>query len=234
MKQRKIEPIEAETPPHPAKPPRPRRGRAPSRPLLIVTASLALLLLLGGCTSTIRVTDPPRTATEQFLLSKAAADAVEQLSVEGLRGRRVFLDSEYFAAAESAFVLGELRAKLLHGGVELVRFREDSQIILEVRSGGVGIDRSDFLIGIPSMLVRAGGDDTTTTTVPIATPELAIIKNINQVGVASVAFIAYWTDTGEVVASSGPYIGRTLREDWWFLGFGPRTVGNIPTTEPME
>jgi len=199
---------------------------------IAITAVMAAVLL-GGCTSTIRVTDPPRTATEQFLLSKAAASAVEQLSVEGLRGRRVYLDSDYFAASESAFVLGELRAKLLHGGVELVRERDESQIVLEVRSGGVGIDRSDFLIGIPSLLVRAGGDDTSTN-VPVATPELAVVKNINQVGVASVAFIAYWTDTGEVVASSGPFIGRTLREDWWFFGFGPRTVGNIPTTEPIE
>lgn len=197
-------------------------------------ASCLLLGALGGCTSTIRVTDPPRTATEQFLLSKAAERAVEQLSVDGLRGRRVFLDSEYFAASESEFVLGELRAKLLLGGVELVRERDDAQIVLEVRSGGVGIDRSDFLVGIPSVLIRAGGEDGATTSTPLATPELALVKNINQAGFASVAFIAYWEDTGEVVAASGPYIGRTLREDWWFFGFGSRTVGNIPTTEAIE
>lgn len=190
-----------------------------------------LLALLGGCTSTIRTTDPPRTATEQFLLSQAAAEAVEQLSVEGLRGRRVFLDADYFAASEQAFVLGELRARLLLSGVQLTT-RANAQIVLEVRSGGVGIDRSDFLLGIPSLVVTAGdGDATGLTRTPFATPELAIVKNVNQVGIASVAFVAYWADTGEVVASSGPHIGRTMREDWWFFGFGPRTVGNIAPTE---
>lgn len=194
---------------------------------------LAALTLLPACTSTIRTTDPARTATEQFLLSQAASLAVSQLTVEGLRGRRVFVDDQYFAASESKFVLGELRNRLFLGGVQLVPERKLAQVILEVRSGGVGIDRADYLLGLPSLVLSAGEDgDNTSTSTPIATPELALLKNINQVGVASVAFIAYWADTGEVVASSGPFIGRTTRDDWWVFGFGPRTVGNIPTTDP--
>jgi hypothetical protein len=35
-------------------------------------------------------------------------------------------------------------------------------------------------------------------------------------------------DTGEVIASSGPFVGKTYREDLWILGAGPRTTGNIP------
>jgi hypothetical protein len=193
---------------------------------------LAALTLLPACTSTIRTTDPARTATEQFLLSQAASLAVSQLTVEGLRGRRVFVDDQY-SASESKFVLGELRNRLFLGGVQLVPERKLAQVILEVRSGGVGIDRADYLLGLPSLVLSAGEDgDNTSTSTPIATPELALLKNINQVGVASVAFIAYWADTGEVVASSGPFIGRTTRDDWWVFGFGPRTVGNIPTTDP--
>ena len=199
-------------------------------------AVAALLCGAAGCTSTIRVTDPPRTATEQFLLSKAAAEAVDQLSIEALRGRAIYMDATYFAASEQAFVLGELRAKLLLGGVQLVVARDAAQIILEVRSGGVGIDRSDFLLGVPSLIVNAGDAEGSggIASTPFATPELAIAKNIHQIGVASVAFVAYWADSGEVVAHSGPHIGRTMREDWWFLGFGPRTIGNIPTTEVVE
>lgn len=208
---------------------------------MLTTANRIIFLLLvisvwiaaTGCTSTIRVTDPPRTASEQFLLSIAAKRAVEQLSMEGLHGRRVYMDERYFAASESEFVLGELRAKLLMGGVQIVPDRENAQIVLEVRSGGVGIDRSDFLLGIPSLIVDTGTDEGLTR-VPLQTPELALLKNINQHGVASVAFVAYWAETGEVVASSGPYIGRTMREDWWILGFGPRTVGNIPTTDQVD
>ena len=84
-----------------------------------------------------------------------------------------------------------------------------------------------FLLGIPALYLPQA----TSSTVPIATPELAIIKSTKQRGYASVAYVAYWADTGEVVAHSGPFIGRTTREDWWILGTGPRTVGDIPPAE---
>lgn len=199
---------------------------------LVVAVAAALLSV--GCTSTIRVTDPPRSASEQFLLSQAAAKAVSQLSVESLQGRSVFVDATYFAASEQAFVLGELRAFLLTRGVQLMEHRTDAQIILEVRSSGVGIDRSDFLLGLPSMAVTTSGVEEGVPQIPFVTPELALLKNINQIGIASVAFVAYWADSGEVVAMSGPHIGRTLREDWWIFGFGPRTVGTIPPVEATE
>lgn len=202
--------------------------------VIALTAGLFGMAVLSGCISSIRSTDPARTATEQFLLSKAAARAVDQLSVEGLRGRRVFMDDEYFAAAEAKFVLGELRAKLLMGGAQLVPKRELAQIIVEVRSDGVGIDRSDFLLGIPSILISAGGENGTSGRTPLVTPELAVLKNVNQVGVASVAFVAYWAETGEIVAASGPFIGRSMRDDWWIFGFGSRTIGDIPTTDPVD
>lgn len=189
-------------------------------------AACGVAAMVGACASN-RVTDPPRTATEQFLLSKAASEAVEELSFDVLRGRRVFVDTSYFAASEQAFVLGEVRAKLLLAGVQLARDVEEAQVVLEVRSGGVGIDRNDFLLGIPSLQLAPGQN--AATSAPLVTPELALLKNRYQTGVASVSYVAYWADTGEVVASSGPFIGRSVRDDWWFFGAGPRSTGNIPT-----
>lgn len=187
------------------------------------------MLMMSGC-SEVRVTDPPRSASEQFLLSRSASDAVNQLDTQPLRGRRVYMDTQYFAAAEQAFVIGELRARLLLSGVMLVPRRDQSEIIVEVRSGGVGIDRYQFLLGVPPVLIRAGGEDDQVS-IPVVTPEVAFVKNIDQRGIASVAFVAYWTDSGEVVAQSGPVVGRSYRNDWWFFGFGPQTLGNIPPTD---
>jgi hypothetical protein len=65
----------------------------------------------------------------------------------------------------------------------------------------------------------------------LITPELAITKNIKQISFASIAYVAYWKETGEVVASEGPSTGKAYREDWWFLGTGPNTIGNVITTE---
>jgi hypothetical protein len=167
-------------------------------------------------------------------MSTAAAQAIEQLSASALRDRNVYVEMHYLTAAtqpsdDFSFLVGELRSKLLLNGVRLVNDRDKAQIVLEVRAGGLGIDRYDQLIGIPSILFS--GSSNAVGSAPFATPELAIVKSTRQKGYASVAFVAYWNDTGELISSSGPFLGRTLREDFWFLGTGPRTVGNIPPTE---
>lgn len=194
------------------------------------TALLVTIWIVLGCgCANVRVTDPSRTATEQFLLSQAAAKAAGLLSFEAVQSRKVFLDVDHFAPVEKEFVLGEFRARLLHAGVRISPKREDAEIVVEVRSGGVGIDRYESLFGIPA-LTAPSGVTTSAAGVPIAsliTPELAITKKIRQVAFASVGYVAYWADTGEVVASSGPVIGKTYREDWWLFGFGPRTIGTI-------
>lgn len=197
--------------------------------LLAAIALFAGLGGLGGC-ATVRVTDPPRTATEQFLLSGAGARAVAQLDFGPMQGRKVFVDTQYFAAAEQPFVLGELRARLLLAGVHLVPLREESEVVMEVRSSGVGIDREDLLIGLPAMVLTS--DNTGSISIPFTTPEIALLKNIEQWGIASVAYVAYWTATGEALGSSGPYVGWTTRDDWWYFGFGPETKGNIPPIDP--
>ena len=204
--------------------------------LLIPCVLFALLSLAGGGCASIRVTDPPRSATEQFLLSESTRKAVDQLSADALRDRSVFVDTSYlissaFPSPENLFYVAELRSKLLISGVRLAEKREAAQIVLEVRSGGIGVDRLEYLLGIPSIYVSGALETDAGANAPLATPELAIIKNTKQLGFASAAFVAYWRDTGELVASSGPFIGRTLRDDWWFFGFGPRTIGDIPPAE---
>ena len=195
--------------------------------------ALAFLVSIGSGCANVRVTDPGRTATEQFLLSQAAVEAVTPLSFEVLHGRKVFVDASYFAPVEKDFLLGEIRAKLLSSGANIMAKREEAQIIIEVRSGGVGIDRYESLLGIPALLTPSGATSAASGTpmATLVTPELAISKKIKQVGFASVAYVAYWADSGEVIASFGPTIGKTYREDWWFFGTGPKSIGNIPPVD---
>ena len=201
-----------------------------ARVALRVVCLVALLFAGQGC-ATIRVTDPPRTATEVFLLSSAATEAVDQLSTDALRDRLVWVDMQYLSDAretsgEVSFLVGEVRAKLLQSGVRLVQTREEAEIVMEIRSGGLSVDRLEYLLGVPSTLIpgMSGG-------VGLSTPELAILKSTRQNGFASIAFVAYVAKTGELVATSGPFVGRTNREDFWIFGTGPRTVGDIPPVE---
>lgn len=218
----------------------------------LATTPLLLLLCVaagaGGC-ATIRVTDPPRSATEQFLMSQAVTSALAQLNVDALRDRKVWVETGYFTGAEQvivngeirqrlftspeqAFAAAELRERLLMGGARIVQEKKEADVIVEVRSGGIGIDRIENLIGVPASVLNGFGvGGSGSAGVPIATPEIALYKNTRQRGFASVSFVAYRADTGEYLTSSGPYIGRTIRDDFWLFGAGPRTVGNIPPTE---
>ncbi|MDB5325068.1 MAG: hypothetical protein JWM57_637 [Phycisphaerales bacterium] len=177
-------------------------------------------------------------------MSQAVEKAVAQLSVDALRDRVVFVDSSFLPNTqdrtatgdlfyqknqEYLFLAAEVRSRLLATGVRLTDKRDDAQIVIELRSQGVGIDRTEFLLGLPSVLLTDAGGK-----VPVATPELAIVKRTTQKGFAAVAFVAYWKQTGELVAQSGPASGKTSRQDYWFFGIGPSTVGNITPTEPSE
>jgi hypothetical protein len=206
---------------------------------------LLLALTAGGCAS-IRVTDPPRSATEQFLQSQAIQKAVAQLSVDALRDRVVYVDASFLPDTfardrtkdllyqqnpEYLYLASEVRNKLLASGVRLAANKDEAEIVCELRSQGVGVDRDEFLLGLPSVVLSGA---TGNSSLPVATPELAIVKRTTQKGFGSVAFVAYWRKTGELVAQSGPADGKTRRQDYWFFGIGPSTVGDIVPTRPGD
>src|SRR5437762_6258845 len=188
---------------------------------------LLFLLTLPACTY-YRTTDPAITADQQFLLSEATIRAVEQLSATALRDRLVYVDTTYLTGPENNFLVAELRARLLVSGVRLTPNLGSAKVILELRSGGIGIDRQYYMVGLPSFPLPGtsgpGG-------VSFATPEIAFVKNQKQRGYASVAFVAYLAESGELLASSGPFVGRSNREDYWLFFTGPRATGNVPTVE---
>jgi hypothetical protein len=200
----------------------------------------ALLRFCGGC-STVRVTDPYETATQLFLESEATRQAVQQINVSFMRDRKVYVDTTYLSTIREnsevlsfkqtpqpyLFLVAELRARLLLGGARLVESRQEAEVIVEARTGGISVDHEEDLLGLASITIPTE----VVATVPFTTPELAILKSTKQYGYASVAIVAYWRDTGEIVSSSGPFVGRTNREDYWILGMGPRTVGNIPPAQ---
>jgi hypothetical protein len=189
------------------------------------------LLWMGTGCSSVRITDPTATATQQYLTSEAVAKAIAQLSFDTLRGRKVFVDNTYIAEAEKGFTTAEFRAAVLEAGALIQPERAKAEIVIEMRSNGIGIDRYQSLVGLPSIAGPPTGASTGAVSQVLITPEIAITKNLKQIGFASLSYVAYWADSGEIVASSGPYVGKTMREDWWLLGFGPQSVGNVPVVD---
>jgi hypothetical protein len=222
---------------------------APSR--LLCMAFFGLVVpFMGGC-ATIRVTDSFETADQQFLLTEAARKAVAQLSLDPLRGRGVWVVSDYAFSTtqpfdqsfftnevrspnfETSFMIGELRSRLLQSGARLVENRDKAEVVLEVHTGALAINRIDFLLGLSAFSIPGVNGSNGSTAIPaIATStNLALYQNIQQKGFAAVSVVAYWRNTGELLNISGPFIGRTFRNDYLLLGYELPPNGNIPPTQ---
>ncbi|MDB5294726.1 MAG: hypothetical protein JWO31_709 [Phycisphaerales bacterium] len=242
-----------QTPPQLNPDPDPASSHAGRVRLLLLATLVAVLGTASGGCATIRVTDPARTATEQFLISGSIQDAVAALSMDGLRDQLVFVDTTYLTgdpppsnqggvaagqiidrtrpSQDLLFLLGELRSRMLREGIRLTAQRDQATVVVEARTGGVGIDRYEFLLGIPSVAISGAATGGATGGVPLNSPELALLKSTRQLAFSSVAIVAYRPKGGELVSQSGPFTGRRLRADYWILGTGPNTVGDIPPAE---
>jgi hypothetical protein len=192
-----------------------KRGKLKIKPMaknLFSTGALLFLVafLLAGCV-TNNNTNPPRSATEQLLLSTAADRALQSADLAAFAGKKVFLDTAYFDSYDSKYVIGTIRDALNRAGAFLEDNVTNSDIIVEARSGALSIDNSDLLFGIPNMAVPiplAGS---------LAIPELAFYKSGKQFSTAKIALLAFAKESGAHVYSSGPLDGRSYDKHFKLL-----------------
>ncbi len=172
--------------------------------------ALAAVSLLCGC-MTSRTTDTERTAVEQLLLSTAADRAIKQMPMTALKGKKVFFDPSNLECYDKPYVVGTIRDMLGAKGALLVNEAEQAEVLVEARSGALAIDRSDSLIGMPSVGVPIPFAGT------VQLPEIALFKKITQIAEAKLALHALKTDTGEHILSTGPKSGSAYYNRWWIL-----------------
>jgi hypothetical protein len=119
-------------------------------------------------------------------------------------------------------VVSSLRQHLLASGCILQEDRSQASYVVEARSGGIGTDRHQMLIGVPEMNVPSllPGQ-------PTLIPEIPLAKRTEQKGVAKLAVFAYNRRTGRPVWQSGVVRMVSTSKDTWLLGAGPFRQGTI-------
>ena len=184
---------------------------------IFLIAAFALLALFGpGCTSR-RVSYPPRTATEQLLLSTATDRALAQVNLSIFCGRSVYVDFTYFDSYDSKYVEGEIRDAFNRAGALLVADAKSADIIVEARSGADSIDNSSFFFGIPRIPLPIPS----TAETPVI-PQIAFYSRDSDHSYAKFGLLAYSKKTLGHIYSSGPLDGdsyNTYRSilfiQWW-------------------
>jgi len=221
-------------------PARSRQGSGLTLRLALGVLSCSIFPVLPGC-GKLHTTDPPRTATEQFLLSVSAREAVERVTLDGLADQTVYVDDsrlksyvyqkqqlvEQAPTPEQKFLVGELRAKMLERGARLTDAPDKAAVVVEVWSGGIGIDRYETIVGVPALYFT--GFEERIDTALAKTPEIAIYRRRWGLGVGEVAVAAYQAGTGELIALSHPPVGFGQRKDVRYFFVVEKRTGNVPT-----
>ena len=192
------------------------------------TLLFAALAMTAGC-GTTRSTDTGRSATEMLLVSDAVDKAVDQLSFAPLAGQKVFLDPQYLdATVDKGYLISAMRDKLVRHRALLQGKVDDATYVVELRSGGVGTDRSELLVGVPQMNLPA-----VVPGQPSFIPEIPIIKKTDQIGVAKIAVFIYHRETGQAIWQSGVKEGGSSAKDFWVFGGGPFRRGTVKSDSPV-
>lgn len=173
-------------------------------------ALFAFMPFLAAC-STIRQTDPPRTATEELLISTAAERAAAQMIAQFPPGAKVFVDATYFEGLDTKYTISAIRDQLLKDHADLVADRASADIVVEIRSGAQSIDDDSTLIGVPAMQVPVP------LTSSLNIPEIALFKKAERVGTAKVAMTGYDQKSGAYRFTVGPDFGYSHQTKWTVL-----------------
>jgi hypothetical protein len=188
---------------------------SPKRPTPVFLLSwmmVAIGLMSTGC-HTSKLTEPPRTVAEMVMLSHAADQAIAQLDLDPLQGKKVFLDASYFESVDGKYVIGALREAIaIHGGI-LVDQLDASQWVMELRNRGLGMDTRSALFGLPAMEIPvpfAGR---------VASPELALYKANLADSIASFAVVVYDRQEGLMLATATEGEGMSKFNQYQLLGF---------------
>jgi hypothetical protein len=186
---------------------------------LCAAAGALACVMLAGCGGR-RVTDTPRTASEQLLVAAAVDRAVTQLDFSFLAGRRVFIDTSLINRTDKEFLIASVRFWAWQRGCIVVPAMGDAQYVVELNSGSVGLDRNDYILGIPATQLPGTFGGT-------SLPEAAIYKSVRQMGICRLSFAVYRRDNSEFVYSSGPVYGYSDQKSWWLFGAGPSITDNV-------
>lgn len=181
---------------------------------------VCLISLLAGCAST-NVSLPQRTGIEQLLLSNAVDEALRDVVLEDLRGKKVYVEEKYLESYDIKYVIGSVRDMVSQQGCKLVNTIEDAEIILEIRSGALGIDSSAGLFGTPSLPIVVPGAGN------LSIPEMSIYSSQKSDSISKLLLLAY-DKKGRHIYSSGPLVGQSNFSKYRFFLIVDLNFTDIP------
>lgn len=172
--------------------------------------------LLSGCASTL-TSNTPRTAKEQMLLSNAIDQSLEKVDFTPLYGQKVFLDEKYLDCVDKPYVVGSIRHRIMRVGGHLMDKAEDADVVMEIRSGGIGTDTTDQFLGTPEIALPG----------MLTIPEIRLAEKKSQYGYSKIGMVIYDAKSKKVLGDGGVSLAQSDDNNWSVFGVGPFQDGSL-------
>lgn len=177
--------------------------------------ALIFVMALSGCT-TARQSNTARTAREQLLISNAVDQALSKVDFSAFQGQRVVVDDKYLECSDKGYVVGSIRHRLMINGATIAPKPEDADIVMELRSGGVGTDDSNSFLGIPEIVLPG----------MLTLPEVKLVTRTRQSALAKIGLVAYDAKTQQLLGAGGVSSSMSDDTNLYVLGIGPFQSGS--------
>ena len=182
----------------------------------VLLLAIGLMAATTGCTHT-STSNTARTAKEQMLLSNAVDQSLDKVDFTPLYGQMVFVDDKYLECVDKSYVVGSLRHRVMQAGGALAATADNAEVIMEVRSGGVGTDSTEMYVGFPSLPLPAG----------MQTPEIRLSERKSQYGYSKLGLVLYDAKTKNVLGAGGMSMAQSDDNTWFVMGMGPFQDGSL-------
>ena len=183
---------------------------------ILFAAGCSASILVTGCTSTM-TSNTSRTAKEQMLVSDAIERSLSKVDFSPLSGQQVFVDEKYLECVDKPFVLGAIRHQTLRFGARLVDSADAADVVMELRSGGVGTDTSEAFLGTPEIALPG----------MLTVPEIRLAERKTQFGYAKLGMVLYDAETRDVLGDGGVSLAQSDDNNWFVFGIGPFQNGSL-------
>ncbi|MDP6635636.1 MAG: hypothetical protein QGG42_12100 [Phycisphaerae bacterium] len=157
-----------------------------------------------GCT-TRTLSNTPRTAIEQLLLTRAVDMAMVKFDMPELADKKVFIDFANLKCYEAEYVTVAIRTRIARTGAELVESAEGADMTIEVASGALAMEYKRSEVGMPPLPVPNS---------PAPLPAMPLYRSIEQTAIIKLLLFVH--TKGRFVASH-TYYAKADREEHFIL-----------------
>ncbi|MEZ6123567.1 MAG: DUF6655 family protein [Planctomycetaceae bacterium] len=178
--------------------------------------TVSISLLFSGCASTV-TSNTARTAKEQMLLSNAVDQSLDKVDFTPLYDQKVFLEEKYLECVDKPYIVGSVRHRAMRAGAHLVDSADGADVVMELRSGGVGTDTTASYIGTPEIALPG----------MLTIPEVHLTERKSQFGYAKIGLMIYDAKSREILGEGGVSMAQADDSNRYILGVGPFQSGSL-------